>query len=349
MRRAARIFWLACFMLALTAGLQPLHAQRAPVSREGLVQRATIHWQDVPLRDAIDRLTKLFGERSFLDRRIDPTVRVSLDMSASSAEQVLARLAAEHDWSVASVEKVVYLGPADAARQLRGAVAARKADIARLPQSRRAIFMRRRGLSWPRLTNPRALVQELVGKSGWRLAEAERIPHDLWPAGQLDGLTFAEQLTLLLVGFDLTYKIRAETRTVQIVELDKSAMVAQVDDSPERPAADTRKAAGGNTTQVYSLRVAEKPVGPIMRELARRLNWQVEFDEAAIEAAGLSLDARVSFAVENVAQDELLDALLRPAGLTFRRDGDLIKVVPRVHSSEGFTTEDTETIQEEEH
>jgi hypothetical protein len=81
---------------------------------------------------------------------------------------------------------------------------------------------------------------------------------------------------------------------------------------------------------VYSLRVAEKPVGPVTRELARRLNWQVEFDEAAIEAAGLSLDARVSFAVENVDQDELLHALLRPAGLTFRREGEVIKIVPRL-------------------
>jgi hypothetical protein len=83
------------------------------------------------------------------------------------------------------------------------------------------------------------------------------------------------------------------------------------------------------TKQVYSLRVAEKPVGAVLRELARRLNWQVEIDEAAISEAGRSLDERVSFAVENVEQEELLHALLRPAGLTFRRDGERIKIVPR--------------------
>jgi len=88
------------------------------------------------------------------------------------------------------------------------------------------------------------------------------------------------------------------------------------------------------TKQVYTLRVAEKPVGAVLRELAQRLNWQIEFDEAAIRAAGRSIEKRVSFAVENVEQDALLDALLRPAGLDFRRDDERIMIVPRNSAAE---------------
>ena len=83
------------------------------------------------------------------------------------------------------------------------------------------------------------------------------------------------------------------------------------------------------TRRVYTLRVAEQPVRAVLQELARRLNWQIDIDEAAIAAAGLSLDKRVSFEVENVEQDELLEALLRPAGLGFRREGERIKIVTR--------------------
>ena len=321
----------------VVAGLQAAYSQDRPSARVDsgertgtrAVQTATIHWQGVPLRDAVGRLEKLFDEATFLDRRVDPTERVSLDIKASSVEQVLTPIAAEQGWGVCRLGDIVYLGPADVARQLSGVAAARMEDIAKLPRSQRTTFSRKLSLTWPRLTEPRALVTELVEKNGWRVAGAERIPHDLWSAGELSALTLGEQLTALLIGFDLTFEIRLAERTVRIVTLKRSASPARADSLPSRPAPQTPESSPGETKRVYSLRVAEKPVGAVVRELAKRLNWQLEFDEAAIQAAGRSLDARVSFAVENVEQDELLDAVLRAAGLTFRRDGERITVEPQ--------------------
>jgi len=323
----------------LAAGLCAARAQSGAVGRaqsrtqaDGRVlQTATIHWQDVPLRDAISRLEKLFAATTFLDRRIDPTVRVSLEISASDAEQVLTRIGGEHDWSVHRVGGTLYLGPSRAVGQLAAELAARKDDLAKLPQSQLAVLSRKRALSWPRLTRPRELVMKLVKQNGWRIRDARRIPHDLWAAGRLDGLNLSEQLAVLLIGFNLSYTIQAEARTIAIMELDKAAIVARADHLSTVPVAATSPAADRTTKQVYSLRVAEKPVGAVMRELARRLNWRVEFDEAAIQVAGLTLDTRVTFAVENVEQDELLSAVLRPAGLTFRREGEIIRIVPRIN------------------
>ena len=79
----------------------------------------------------------------------------------------------------------------------------------------------------------------------------------------------------------------------------------------------------------YTLRVQDQPVGAILRQLAERMNWTMEFDEASIRAAGLSLDRRVSFSVENGNQDELLEAVLAPAGLDYRREGERLVIVPR--------------------
>jgi hypothetical protein len=290
---------------------------------------ATIHWQDVPLRDAIGRLEKLFDEAIFLDRHIDSGVRVSLDIEATSTREVLTAIAAEHGWGVSQLGRVVYVGPPATAGALRAVAQARSDEAAQLAGRQRTALGLKRQLSWARLAEPRELVASLVEKSGWRVARDERIPHDLWAAGELPGLTMVEQLTVLLVGFDMTFELKPNDAVIEIVPLDVSKVAARGEDIPVRTPRQRAAPRSTETKQVYTLRVAEKPVGAVVRELAQRLNWQVEFDEAAIRAAGRSLDQRVSFKVENVDQEELLRALLWPAGLDFRRDGERIRIVPR--------------------
>jgi hypothetical protein len=167
-----------------------------------------------------------------------------------------------------------------------------------------------------------------VEKHGWRVRNAEQIPHDLWPAGTLDGLTLVEQLAVLLVGFDRTYEFRPAERAIEIIELAPLSADAVSEALARRDQIAPIETGPEKTRQVYSLRVEEKPVGAVARELARRLNWQLEFDEAAITAAGISLDSRVTFKVKDASQEELLDALLGPAGLAFRREQERIVVVP---------------------
>jgi hypothetical protein len=223
------------------------------------------------------------------------------------------------------------------------------------------------------LTEPRGLISSLVKHRGWRIAEAERIPHDLWPAMSLPELSAAEQFTVLLIGFDQTFKVHAGTRVLEIVPLESvtierryplaagrknftnslrqefapgvvrfegNAIVVhgRVEEHErvlgllgERPAQRPVQPPVRPTKQVYTLRVQEQPVDVILQQLAERLKWAIEIDDAAIRDAGLSVDVRVSFAVENSSQDELLKAVLRPAELDYRREGERIRIVPREH------------------
>jgi hypothetical protein len=289
---------------------------------------ATIHWQRVPLRDAIGRLEGLFGETVFLDRRVDPNWRVSLDIQASSIEEVLTPLAAERELGVTRLGEVVYFGPRLAAARLP-ALAAKRNDEAAASKAQPMPFGRKRRLTWPRLVEPRALVTSLMKEQGWRVIGAQKIPHDLWPAGELPELALAEQMTLLLIGFDLTFEIRPGERAIAIVPLEANSFIQPLPPTPAREPPPRASQPPARTRQVYTLRVKEQPVGVVLRELSKRLHWAIEIDEAAVQAAGLSLDARVSFAVEDVEQDELLEALLRPAGLGFRREGQRVRIVPR--------------------
>jgi hypothetical protein len=261
-----------------------------------------------------------------LDRRVDPSERIDLSLRDAAVEQIIAQLAAACSRGHCQLERLFYIGPPHTADRLLGLAALRRKDVAALPTDQRQSLSVRRRIVWPRLSEPRGLIVRLMEEHGWRVEHSERVPHDLWPAGELPKLTLADQLTVLLAGFDRTYRIRPERRAIEIVPVDWD----QIEPSAQRRAARNRaQRPSPGENRVYTLRVEEQPVGKILQELGRRLAWQVEVDEAAVRAAGRSLDQRVSFAVENADADELLEALLTPVGLTFERDGDHVRVIPR--------------------
>src|SRR4029079_8331616 len=105
-----------------------------------------------------------------------------------------------------------------------------------------------------------AVLTNTIQQSGWQIAGAERIPHDLWAAGALPELSLAEQLTVLLVGFDLTFDLRRENRTIEIVPLT-GQMEGQGGSSVRKRVAAKAEPnhAPRGTKQAYTLRVQEKP------------------------------------------------------------------------------------------
>ncbi len=155
-------------------GTKSRPAQRAAGARgkQILHRIATIHWQRVPLREALGRLHGVFDESVFLDRRIDPGMRVSLDIEASSAEEVVAAIAAQHHLGVGRLGPLVYLGPPGTAERLASVAAARSREVNRLPADWRASLAQKKPVAWPRLSEPRRLVVSLIRAT--RLAYGER-------------------------------------------------------------------------------------------------------------------------------------------------------------------------------
>ena len=335
-------------------------------------RRATIQWQRVPLQNALGRLNEVFDEPMFVDRRTDPSQRVSLEIEDATLSDVLQALSAATSLGYSNLQQLHYLGPPAAAERLRTVAEVRRAEAGRLPASRQASLELKQSLTWPRLTEPRQLITTLVERRGWRISRAEEIPHDLWAAGELPAMSLTNQLTVLLLGFDLTYEIKPAERTLEIRPLenvtirreyqlpsqssDVTEPLQQVLRAAKSHRLETRKLTVDarveeherlaellrgrgsktpadrrprETKQVYTLRIQEQPVGAVLNQLAARLGWALEIDGEEIRAAGLSLDRRVSFSVTNSDEDELLDAVLRPAGLDFRRDGERLRIVPR--------------------
>ncbi|HVT28481.1 MAG TPA: hypothetical protein VHE81_10755 [Lacipirellulaceae bacterium] len=315
------------------AKLDPAQISSAASDRQAPHRIATIHWQRVPLREALGRLQPVFGETVFADRRVDPQLRVTLDIEAGSAEDVVAAIAAQHHLGVGRLGSLVYLGPSGAAERLPAVAAARSREVARLPGGLRATFTRKQAVSWPRLTEPRGFIASSVEQRGWRIVNAEKIPFDLWAAGQLPELSLSQQLTVLLNGFDLTFELQSSDRTIRVVGLkDIPALPANSMAKSRRSAQTKMVGSRPGTRQVYTLRVQEQPVRLVLRALSQRLHWAIQIDESQIQAAGKSLDTRVSFSVQDADRDHLLDALLKPAGLDYRLEDDRVRIIARRYS-----------------
>jgi hypothetical protein len=318
-----------CLLAAGIAWGEP--ASRAPV-HEPIVGDPTtlsIHWEGVPLGEAIGRLTLISSTPVFVDRRVDPEEHVALSIENGTAYEILEKLAATRALGVGRLDTLLYLGPTRAAGELNALASLRRADLSRLNPDEQQTLSKRDAVTWPRLTEPRDLVARFVQDRGWQVVGSERIPYDLWATGRLPKMTMTDALTVLLIGFDLTYRPVPGQRTIEIVpirdvDLGKAPIAA--------PSAATIRATQSSkkpSSQRYTLRVQEQPVGKVLDQLGRQLHLEVNVDTAAIEAAGQSMDKRVSFDVKDADLTALLDALLRPAGLTYQRDGEQLKILPQ--------------------
>lgn len=313
--------------LTLLATLSFLGNSPALALEQPPLAQFSVRWQNLPLADAVQRLRNVTGTSIFLDRRVDLEQRVSFAATNANVSEVLESLARATRLGHTRIGRLHYLGPQDTANGLLRIAAERRRDGAALETDLKPSLSGWRRLVWPRLTEPRDLFVQLVEEHGWRVSNADVIPHDLWAAGEMPAMPLADQMTVLLAGFDLTYRIAPDQHSIAITPV---AWPQNASRSPaRRTARNTVPPAGTPSKQVYTLRIENQPVGRMLEQLAQRLNWKLDIDEAAIRAAGLSLDALVSFEVKNADERELLRALLSPVGLAATAVGDRIRVAPK--------------------
>lgn len=206
--------------VALAAAKPPLLAQRSSV-----IQRAPsvqLTWRDAELRPSLERLVATHEMGLVLDRRLDPLQHVSLDQPSSPLDVAIQQLADAHGWGLSRLPHVLYLGPETTTRELATVLALQQEKVTKLPDSTRKRWITRQNSSWPEHTEPRKLVENWADVRKITLHKTERIPHDLWAAQKLPALSFLEQLTVALAGFDLSVEVN-EAGTAQIIPLPRDA------------------------------------------------------------------------------------------------------------------------------
>lgn len=89
-----------------------------------------------------------------------------------------------------------------------------------------------------------------------------------------------------------------------------------------------RPSSVGKQTVRFTVQNAKGPLDRLVAELAQKLQVEVRIDRDALAEAGISPSQEVSFSVHEATADELFEAVLRPAGCTFHREGKTLVVVP---------------------
>jgi hypothetical protein len=290
----------------------------------------SLEWRSNPLRNALGSLARSQRTAIFLDRRVDPGQPVDFSVRNEALREVIQRLAQSLQLGVGRVGPVVYLGPPETANVLGEVVEMRRKEIRRWPPAVSKRLPTVQPAAWPELAEPRELILRLVRQSQLEIDGLEQVPHDLWPAADLPPLDFAEYLSLLLAGFGLTFEVDEAAPQIRLVALPTTVAggsVAigshverrnrdQTTGSPKTP-----PAAGGQVR--YTLEVKHQPVGAVAKALAERLGLQIDYDPQIRD----KLQELVSFRVQEVTLDDLLQALFRPAGLTYRIVGETMTVL----------------------
>lgn len=189
--------------------------------------QTTLSWHGLPLRRATERLAETQNLSIWLDRRVDPTQKLDLELSQTTLREVCDQIAAELAIAWVPYENLVYFGPPERVAELRTLRALARQELAGLAEEKRGAWLQPCGLSIHRLAEPRQVVSQVIHPVGVRITGLERIPHDLWPAGELPAMAPADQLTLLLSGFNLTWKLDDEGQTVIITPIVRPVLISR--------------------------------------------------------------------------------------------------------------------------
>jgi len=334
-----------------------------PALRKQLDTPLSLTWGDREVRGALAGLSNSTGVAIFLDRRIDPSRKLTISAADEPQRTVLLQTAEQVEGGVSLVGPVVYIGPKATAGKLATLAALKRQEAGKFSPELRIRLTKNEAWHWDELAEPRQLLAELAARGGVRVANPELVPHDLWPAASWPALHWTERMTLLLAGFDLTYEA-AGAGAIRLVPLPED-VVSEKTYTPrgdaDEVAADLRRnvpaakiAVEGRTLRVwaaaedhdrierllrgesvkttkvtpgqkrYSLIVENKPAGAVVKTIASQLGKKLKVDPALAE----KLEADVSLKVQEVPLDELLTKTLSTLGLTYRLTEDSLEIVP---------------------
>ncbi|MFN9272463.1 MAG: hypothetical protein ACK6DO_05465 [Planctomycetia bacterium] len=311
-------------LIAATAIVAAVWMAPAPAART-----IDADWTGVPLREVAARLTTLGGVAIVVDRRLDPSMAITLAVSSESLDEVLEAVENQADAEVALLDGHARIAPADAAARARAGEAAREQEIRRLEPRLQRLAQGRRAWSWPEGAQPRALLAAAAAEAGIALEGLGTVPHDHFPSADMPPLPLAERLDLVLAHFDhrVEWKKRAafagQQPVFRIVPIAATASAAPRT-APWSPRA-TQAQPPPDVAHTYSLRVAA-PLDDLLATLAKRFALTLELDRAALEQRGIAPREIVRLDVKDASREALLDAVLDPLGLGWRIEGKMLRV-----------------------
>lgn len=258
----------------------------------------------------MERLGEVTGTPFWIDRRIDSQRRITLVASEQPLAALLDQMARQADLGMVAIDRVVYVGPRTTASLL-----VRIADESQAAASK---GMKRRGVSsWKRLATPRQIAADIAEQAGVTIEDPERIPHDLWSAGATPTMTAGDRLTLLCAGFELRWcPVESDARRVQIEPISEALPRDGL--APLATLLRAKRATPAGESR-YTLRIVDKPLGAVLKQLANQLGRELDVAPSLGE-----LDGLIRVEVTQATLEELLNAVGEAGAVSVSAEGGIV-------------------------
>jgi hypothetical protein len=359
-------------LLALVAGALGIptfvDAAEAPLPAK-LQGRLTANWQGQQLQAVLQRIAETQGVSLWVDRRVDPQHIVNAQFTNAQLSAVLDQILIDAHLSWAMWDKIIYIGPREAAPEMATLAAVARQALGKLPASRRANWMKAKAVKWPRLSDPRDVLAGWLADAEIEIKNPEVLSHDLWDAAHLPPLPLVDRVVLLLLGYDKTCRISASGQAVEIIPIARPVLITE-EYQPGRQMRELLAAFRDDPTVVLNRqgnRVAitgrwedqlrarqilkgsqpnpETPVARQGRAQEQRFSLKLEnqpvnkvLDQLAGQlglAVNWQSDAQsrrehlTSCEIKDGTLEDLLDGVLAPVGLSYSLEGTQLTIMPR--------------------
>ncbi len=196
--------------------------------RRKLEEPTVVMWADVPIAQAMQRLSQTQQVAILLDRAVDPQRRLRLSVAGpvrvviEQAVDYYNRVHCQQEsyprpavkLGVAFLPWGVYVGPKPLARGLNTVLERRRTEVLQAPPALRQKLLRKKRWQWEDLTSPQQLLQALAQEAQVQLVHLDQLPHDLWRGGSWPAMPWYARVSLVLVQFEATFDLRAPDQVV---------------------------------------------------------------------------------------------------------------------------------------
>ncbi|MFK8111397.1 MAG: hypothetical protein AB8B91_04325 [Rubripirellula sp.] len=145
-----------------------------------------------PFREALIGIAKNAQLNVCLDRRVDPSVRVTVGSVGPTVYTAIAKLAASQDCVAMPVANVLLVGRESWVDQTAASILSLKLDF----DNQKAVA----DIAWPILSTPTEAIRNASASQDMQVTPA--LPHDLWPATHWGDVDRRAAVTLVLAQFD---------------------------------------------------------------------------------------------------------------------------------------------------
>ena len=200
------------------------------------VRALSIWWKDAELRDRLTAFSETQDIAIILDRRIDPSTIVNLGVENRTVEQVFRRISSAAKIGVCRIEDCYYFGPVDTTIALPIAMDTLSRQAKKVARRSAVRWTAKRPVRTGPVVETKALIQAIATKHGFVVNGLEELPHDLWYSVSLPPTSVIAQIQLMLAGFDKTFKIDPDAKSITIIDFPKLESVKRVITVTKRPA-----------------------------------------------------------------------------------------------------------------